>query len=362
MSGRDRRHRRDLLELTASLVDISSVSHNEAQLADHVEGMLAGCPGLELRRIGDNVLARTNLGRSGRLILAGHLDTVPENGNGRARIEGGTCIGLGACDMKGGLAVFLELLATVRAPAVDVTFIAYVCEEVAQRYSGLGEVERQAPGWLAADVAVLGEPSGALVEAGCQGVLQMALTLTGERAHSARPWMGVNAIHRLAEVLCRVAAYEARRPVLDGCEYREALQAVLVEGGVARNVVPDRASAVLNHRFAPDRDAASALGAVRSFLGDALDEARGDRLVAEEQAAPAPPSLDHPLLARLVEATEAPPRAKLGWTDVSFFAARGTPACNFGPGDPTLAHSAAERVSREELERAYAALESLIST
>ncbi len=351
----------ELLSLTASLVEVASESHHEAAIAERVEQLLAKRGHLETRRIGDNILARTHLGRRERLVLAGHLDTVPENGNGYARIEGEVCHGLGACDMKGGLAVMLALLAAVAEPVVDVTFIAYACEEVARADSGLLEIERLAPEWLEGDAAVLGEPTAAVVEAGCQGVLRAAVTLRGERAHSARPWMGENAIHRLGALLVRVAAYEPRRPVIGGCEYREALQAVYVQGGVAANVVPDLARVTLNHRFAPDRDAALAAEAVREVLGEGLSEERGDTFVVEESAAPAPPALDHPLLARLLQSSGEAPRAKLGWTDVSFFSARGVPACNFGPGDPALAHNAAERVSCDELLRAYVALEDLIT-
>lgn len=351
----------DLLARCAALVDIPSVSHQEAALADAVEAELRPLPWLSVERVGDNVVARTARGRSQRVVLAGHLDTVPANGNQGARVEGDVLWGLGSADMKGGLAVFLELACTVPEPAVDVTFVFYVCEEVAQAHNGLLQVAALRPELLEADAAVLGEPTGGVVEAGCQGALRVDVTLVGERAHTARPWMGRNAVHRLAPLLDRVAGYQERRPVLDGCEYREALQAVRVEGGVAGNVVPDRVVVQLNHRFAPDRSADEALAAVRSVLGDAVDTAAGDAVELVDASAPAPPALQHPLLRTLVERTGAPPRAKLGWTDVSFFAARGVSATNFGPGDPTLAHTADEHVSRQELEAAYRVLRELIS-
>ncbi|HXY45316.1 MAG TPA: succinyl-diaminopimelate desuccinylase [Acidimicrobiales bacterium] len=351
----------DLLALTAELVDIPSVSHHEAALADHLEAMLSGAAHLEVRRLGDNVLARTSLGRPMRLMLAGHLDTVPANGNARAVVEGDVCRGLGSADMKGGLAVMAELARRVTAPAVDVTLIAYVCEEVEQRHSGLGQIEAQAPDWLRADVAVLGEPTASVVEAGCQGVLRVEVELGGERAHTARPWMGVNALHRLGGVLSVVASYEARRPVIDGCEYREALQAVFVEGGVANNVVPDSARVVLNHRFAPDVSVEQAFAAVSELVEPLLDPALGDHLRLADSSLAAAPGLSHPLLRRLVTSSGVPPRAKLGWTDVSFFHARGVPAANFGPGEPTLAHSAGERVERADLERSYGALNELLT-
>jgi succinyl-diaminopimelate desuccinylase len=346
----------DLLQRTAELVDVASVSHDECALADLIESRLQEVPWLSVDRVGDNVVARTSLGRPQRLLLAGHLDTVPANGNERARIEGDVLWGLGSADMKGGLAVFLELARAVPEPVVDVSYVFYACEEVSQQYNGLLHLGAARPDLLVADAAVLGEPTGAVVEAGCQGALRLDVTLRGERAHTARPWMGRNAIHRLAPLLARMAEYVGRRPVLDGCEYREALQAVRVEGGVAGNVVPDRVVVQVNHRFAPDRTGEEAAAHVLEVLGDAVDLAGGDEVEVGDSSAPAPPSLEHPLLASVLRRTGAPPRAKLGWTDVSFFAARNVPATNFGPGDPTLAHTAAERVERHELERAYEVL------
>lgn len=351
----------DLLQLTASLVDIPSVSHDETLLADEVARRLDGLRHLEVHRVGDNVVARTSLGRPQRVLLAGHLDTVPANGNDRAVLDADRCTGLGAADMKGGLAVLLELAAAVSEPVVDVTYVWYVCEEVSQRFSGLRELEGARPDLLEGDAAVLAEPTGALVEAGCQGVLKVAVRLGGARAHTARPWMGVNAVHRLAPVLATIAAYEARRPVIDGCEYREALQATSVTGGVAGNVVPDEAVVVLNHRFAPDRTRDEAFAALVALLEPVVDPALGDSITLEDHSAPAPPGLSHPLLADLVHASGTEPRAKLGWTDVSFFAARGIPAANFGPGDPSLAHTAGEWVSGSDLERVYGALHDLIA-
>ncbi len=352
----------DLLSRTASLVAVPSVSHHEAALADLVWAELSGrAPWLELERVGDNLVARSQLGRDQRIVLAGHLDTVPANHNSQARVTDGVCWGLGSTDMKGGLAVLMELALSQPTPAVDVTWVFYACEEVDQRFNGLRALADQRPDLLEGDAAVLCEPTGARVEAGCQGTLRLSVTLTGERAHTARAWMGVNAVHRLAPLLARVASYEGRRPVLDGCEYREALQAVRIEGGVANNVVPDQARVVINHRFAPDRSVAEAVAHVETVMGDSLDREVGDCVEVEDAAAPAPPGLQHPLLAGLLGATGHPARAKLGWTDVSFFAGRGTPAVNFGPGDPTLAHTAGEHVSRDELTAVYSALSQLIS-
>jgi len=349
-----------LLELTAELVDISSVSHDEGRASAFVAGALRDADHLEVSRIGHNVIARTALGRPLRLLVAGHLDTVPPNGNDRAVIEGDRCSGLGAADMKGGVAVMLELAKSVLEPSIDVTYLWYACEEVEQRFSGLIEVEAANPELLAADAAVLAEPTSAVVEAGCQGVLRVAISLGGERAHTARPWMGLNAIHRLGAVLERVDGFPERRPILDGCEYREALQAVRVDGGVAHNVVPDEVRLVLNHRFAPDRTQDDAFEALREFLAPVIDPRLGDRVELEDFALPAAPNLEHSLLATLVAASGTGARAKLGWTDVSFFSARGVPAVNYGPGDPSLAHTAGEWVGRDELERVRVTLETLL--
>ena len=350
----------DLLALTAELVDIPSVSHDEEAITGWLEERLRAVPWLEVERVERNLVARTNLDRSMRLILAGHTDTVPVNENDRARIEGDTLWGLGSCDMKGGLAVQLELARTISEPAVDVTYVFYECEEVASEFNGLVKLLRERPDLLAGDAAILGEPTDAQVEAGCQGTFRAAITLAGARAHTARPWMGRNAIHRLGPLLERLASYEERRPVLNDCEFREALQAVGVEGGVAGNVVPDSAELKVNHRFAPDRSVDEAVAHVREVLSGVLDEAGGDTFEVLDANAPAPPSLDHPLLASLVSSTGKPARAKLGWTDVSFFAASGIPATNFGPGDPTLAHSRDERLERASIEHAHAALHRLL--
>ena len=346
----------DLLALTAELIDIPSVSHSEGALADRVEEWFRPLDWLVVDRVGDNVVARTFLGRPRRLGLVGHLDTVPPNGNERARVEGERVYGLGACDMKGGLAVMLALGASVPEPSVDVSYVFYAREEVARELSGLLEVDAYDSDLLAADAVVLGEPSGADLEAGCQGTMHLRAVLRGERAHTARPWMGKNAVHRLAGLLAALDRYEARRPVIDGCEFREALVASSVSGGTARNVVPDEAVLEINHRFAPDRSPAEAEAHVRDLLGVCLEE--GNELDVLEAVRGAPPGLEHPLLASLVEAVGGTSRvrAKLGWTDAAFFAERGVAAVNFGPGDSELAHTAGEYVSVGALERVYGVL------
>ena len=348
----------DLLALAAALVDVPSESYAEGPISDLIEADLRRAGHLSVDRVGDNVVARTQLGTGRRIVLAGHTDTVPANNNAGARVEGDMLWGLGATDMKGGIAVMLTLARTVEEPAADVTYVFYAREEVDAADSGLLELAAARPDLLDADVALLGEPTAGAVEAGCQGTMRLRVTLAGERAHTARAWMGRNAIHRLADVLAAVSDYEARRPVVEGCEYREALQAVSVAGGVAGNVVPDAATLTLNHRFAPDRTPEQAEEHVRSFLRAVLE--KGDTVELTDIAPPAAPGLGDPLLAALVERSGAPVRAKLGWTDAAFFAARGVPASNFGPGDPVLAHTAGERVHRDDLVSVHAALEDLL--
>jgi len=350
----------DLLASTAELVAIPSVSRHEAALADHVQMLLERCGWLEVERVGDNVVARTALGRSRRLVVAGHLDTVPGAGNETPRITGDTLYGLGSADMKGGLAVMLDLAQSVTGSQVDVTWCFYRGEEIDRAESGLGQLFSSRPELLACDAAVLCEPTDCRIEAGCQGTVRARLELRGHRAHTARPHLGVNAIHRLAPVLQRVSAYEPREVVLDGCEYIERLQVVGIEGGVASNVVPDQAAVTLNYRFAPDRDADAAVAYLRGLFIDLVEEDRRDSFSVIDVGASAPPSLGDPLLAALLKATGKPARAKLGWTDVATFAARGVPATNFGPGDPEVAHQVDEHVGRASLERARASLAAVL--
>lgn len=348
-----------LLGLATALVGIPSVSHDERAIADAVQAALELCPWLEVVRVGDNVVARTALGRGSRVVLAGHLDTVPASqGNEEPRLEGTTLFGLGAADMKGGLAVFLHLAGVLHEPAVDVTWCFYVAEEVAQEHNGLGQLWRERPDLLAADAAILGEPTGGSVEAGCQGTLRVRVRLAGARAHTARPHAGRNAIHRLAPVLAAVDGFTVRRPVIDGCEYAEQLQVVSVAGGVAANVVPDEVEVVINHRFAPDRTVEQAESQVRELLAPFLEP--GDHWELLEAAPGAPPALEQPLLAALVAATGVPAVGKVGWTDVSSFWAHGVPAANFGPADPLLAHTSGEHVSEAELQEAARVLDTLL--
>jgi succinyl-diaminopimelate desuccinylase len=343
--------RSDPVDLTAALVDIPSVSRDEKRIADEVEQALREQTDYEVLRNGDAVLARTNLGRPTRVILAGHLDTVPIADNVPARRDADHIWGCGTSDMKSGDAVFLHLAATVADPRHDITLIFYDCEEIEASANGLGRIERELPDWLKADVAILGEPSGGYIEAGCQGTMRAVVSTAGTRAHAARSWLGDNAIHKLGPVLERLAAYEGRIVEIDGCTYREGLSAVLVDGGVAGNVIPDAASVTVNYRFAPDRDPEAALAHVREVF-DGLDA----HVEQTDVAAGALPGLQYPAAAALVDAADGMVRAKFGWTDVARFAALGIPAVNYGPGDPNLAHRRDERVSVAQITAVTATL------
>lgn len=349
----------DLLQRTAALVAVRSESFDERELTDRIEAELRTHRHLVVDRVGDNVVARTQLHRPLRVVLGGHTDTVPANGNEEPRIDGDVLWGLGSTDMKGGLAVMLELAARHVEPAVDVSYVFYAREEVAAIESGLLELEAARPDLLEGDVAILGEPTDGSVEAGCQGVLRFRVTLVGARAHAARAWMGRNAIHRLGRLLAVLEGYEPRQPVILGCQFHEALLATHVEGGIAGNVVPDRASVNIVHRFAPDRSLEEAEAHVRSVLDPVLED--GDTVEVLDRSPAAYPALEHPVVAALVDRHELGVTAKLGWTDVARFAAWGVPAINLGPGVATLAHTAEERVERSSLDRTYSALDDLLA-
>lgn len=347
-----------LMLLAADLVGRPSESFAEGPLVDWLEHELSSLDHLDVTRVGDNLVARTALGRPTRVILGGHTDTVPANGNAHARLDGDVLWGVGSADMKGGLAVMLHAARTIVEPALDVTWVFYAREEVASEHSGLQELFDVRPDLLVGDVALLGEPTDAAIEAGCQGSIRIEVTLRGERAHTARAWMGRNAIHRLGPLLGAIAGYEPREPVIDGCRYREALQVVAVEGGVAGNVVPDEARLTVAHRFAPDRTAQEAQRHLLTLLTGSLEPT--DEVLVTDVASAAAPSLTHPVIASLIGRRGLEVRAKLGWTDVARFAERGVPAANFGPGDPTTAHTAAEHLRRDSIWRAWQAVEELL--
>jgi succinyl-diaminopimelate desuccinylase len=339
----------DVVALTAALVDIPSESHKEKALADAVEEALRARHHLTVDRHDNTVVARTTLDRGERVLLGGHLDTVPRHGNLPHRFEGDALYGLGSCDMKAGVAVGLVLAASLTDPVRDVTYVFYECEEVESHFNGLQRLVESHSRLLEADLAILMEPSNAVIEAGCQGTLRVEVATRGERAHSARSWLGVNAIHAAAGVLDRLAAYEPRRPLIDGLEYREGLSAVGIRGGVAGNVIPDECIVTVNYRFAPDRSVIDAIDHVTEVFD-------GFEVSVVDQAPGALPGLGWPSAAAFVGAVGEPARPKYGWTDVARFSALGIPAVNFGPGDPSVAHTQNEHVPVGQIQACEAML------
>jgi len=345
----------DVAALTATLMDIESVSGNEAAIADAVEAALRALDHLEVVRDGDSIMARTSHGRAERVILAGHLDTVPlptvpgSRGTVPSSWDGEVLYGRGATDMKGGVAVQLALAAQLTDPTRDITFIFYDHEEVDASLSGLGRLAKSYPDWLQADFAILLEPTDGTVEGGCNGTMRFQARTSGKAAHSARAWMGENAIHAAAEILVRLRDHQPATVQVEGLDYRESLNAVRISGGTAGNVIPDAAVVEINYRFAPDKDLAQAEAYVRNLL-DGFD------LVLTDASAGARPGLDRPAAASFVAAVGAEPKPKYGWTDVARFSALGIPAVNFGPGDALLAHSDNEHVHADAIRECLRAL------
>lgn len=327
----------DPVALTRALVDIESVSGNEKVIADAVEEVLRATSHLSVDRLGNTVVARTRLGRAERVVLAGHLDTVPLAGNFPSTVDADAIYGCGTADMKGGVALALHLAVALAEPRYDVTYLCYEAEEVEADRNGLQLVSNARPDWLTAHFAILLEPTYGLVEAGCQGTMRVVLRTTGHRAHSARSWLGVNAIHAAGTPLRLLEEYPARTVTIDGCTYREGLNAVRIRGGVAGNVIPDECEIEVNYRFAPDRSPAQAEEHLREVF-------TGYDLTLTDSAPGALPGLTAAPAQEFLAVVGRPPVAKLGWTDVSRFAALGVPALNFGPGDPNLAHTSEERV------------------
>ena len=339
----------DAAHLTASLVDIESVSGNELALADQIHAALSGHDHLELLRSGNTIMARTTQGHETRVLLGGHIDTVPVADNLPSMRAADLIYGCGTCDMKASIAVMLKLAVAVTRPRVDVTYVFYDCEEIEADRNGLTRVESEHRDWLDADLAILMEPTDGEVEAGCQGTMRAVITTHGHRAHSARSWLGKNAIHAAGEVLRRLEDYVPRDVEIDGCTYKEGLNAVYVSGGVAGNVIPDSCTVSVNFRFAPDRSIAQAEAHIREVFA-------GFDVAISDSAGAAMPGLGTPAAQAFVSAVGSPPRAKYGWTDVSRFSALGIPALNYGPGDPNLAHTREESVSITKIEQAEAVM------
>ncbi|MDR1852279.1 MAG: succinyl-diaminopimelate desuccinylase [Propionibacteriaceae bacterium] len=335
-----------LVTLFRQIVDIESVSGNEAPLADQVEATLREFSGLHIERHGDTVVARTELGKPGRVVIAGHLDTVPVKGNLPSTQTQGRVYGRGTADMKGGVAVMLAAALKLEQPRHDVTWIWYDHEEVESSLNSLGHID---PELLKGDLAILMEPTCARIEGGCQGTLRFEIKTRGKTAHSARAWMGHDAIHDMAEPLARLQGYVPREVEVEGLTYKEGLNAVGIRGGIATNVIPDECVLTVNFRFAPDRDEASAKGFCEQFFA-------GYELEYTDFAPAARPGLDRPIVAEFSKAVGGEPRPKYGWTDVARFSALGVPALNFGPGDPLKAHADDEYCDIADLDTCFNAL------
>ncbi len=331
----------NLTELTMAVCNIESVSGNESQLADAVEHALAAYSHLEIIRDGNAVVAKTNLGREQRVVIAGHLDTVPVANNLPTTLHHfereQVIIGRGTVDMKGGIAVMLKLAAELHEPKYDITWVFYDNEEVASDLNGLGRIARNRPDLIQGDFAVLCEPTSALIEGGCNGTIRIEVKAKGVKAHSARPWMGKNAIHELTDALVTLKNFEPETVTVDGLDYRESLNAVLASAGIATNVIPDAATLTVNYRFAPSRTAAEVEQKLRDLFA-------GYEVEVTDLALGARPGLDLGLAQEFAASVGSEPRPKYGWTDVARFSALGIPAVNFGPGDPSLAHADNENV------------------
>lgn len=352
----------DVVTLTAAVCDIPSVSLDEAELADAVEAALTPLSHLSVTRLGNTLVARTELGRAERVVLAGHIDTVPlttdpltgEATNLPTRriadAEGDVLFGRGTVDMKGGVAVQLRIAQALVEPSRDITFVFYEGEEIDSEFNGLLHLEQQRPELISdADFAVLLEPTGAAVEGGCKGTLRAEVSTRGIAAHSARPWKGHNAIHDAAEILARLTAYRPQTHTVDGLEFREALSAVLITGGTATNVIPDRCVVTVNYRYAPSLSPEGAEAHVREVFD-------GFHVQVTDNAGGARPGLHLPAAQAFIDALGVPVEAKQGWTDVARFSAMGVPAVNFGPGDPNLAHMDDERAAVSDYVACEAAL------
>ena len=340
----------DVVLTARDIIDTESVSHNETILADRVWATLAPVEHLDVERDGDTIVAATNLGREQRVIVAGHLDTVPLANNLPSRLisSGGEELlwGRGSVDMKGGVATHLYLAAKLTQPRFDVTWVFYDNEEVEAVYNGLGRTIANHPDWIVGDLAIVGEPTGCRIEAGCNGTLRIGVSTHGLVAHSGRSWLGINAIHKAAPILERLAEYEAAAVEIDGLVYREGLNAVGIKGGVATNSVPDLCRVDINYRFAPSSTKEEALARVKAIFAD-LDVT----IEVDDLCAGAMPGLGSALGHELIESTAAPVSAKLGWTDVARFSELGMPALNYGPGEPTLAHTDDESCPVEHIHR-----------
>jgi succinyl-diaminopimelate desuccinylase len=333
----------DVAELTRQLVDIQSVSGNEAEIADAIEQALKPLSHLSLTRDGNAIVAKTSLGRSQQVVIAGHIDTVPVAENLPSKLmsfEREQVIwGRGTVDMKAGVAVMLKLAAEITEPSFDVVWVFYDQEEI-EAFKG--------------NFAILCEPTAATIEGGCNGTMRVELELSGIKAHSARPWMGSNAIHKLGGVLEVLNSYIPQEIEVDGMVFKESLNAVLVSGGIASNVIPDSATVTLNYRFAPSRSVEEATEYLRTLFPDNL-------FTVVDSASGAKPGMNSPEAQAFVAAVNAPVNPKYGWTDVARFSEMGIPAVNYGPGDPNKAHADDENVPASQIYACEAGLRNFLA-
>ncbi len=345
-----------LIKLTEQLIDIPSVSFSEGRIADFIFEFLSECSHLKVQRIGNCIIAENIVdGREATVCLAGHIDTVPPNNNDKSHYSDQKLYGLGAADMKGGIAVMLKLAVNLVKPHFNLKFIFYPCEEVDNKHNGLRQLHEADLNYLSCDSAILLEPTNGIIEAGCQGVVKLKILVKGKRSHSARPWMGLNAIHRSYKVIQGIADFKENRPIVDSLEFRETFQAVLVSGGIATNVVPDESVITASYRFAPNKNSDEAVEYIKNYLGLFIESSLGDKIEVLDVADAAYPGISNPILNRIVSVTKEV-RPKLGWTDVAFFSKLNVPAINFGPGDSSLAHSEDEYVTDVQLCNVYDSL------
>ena len=339
----------ELGNLTLDLVNISSVSKDEKSIADSIEKTLQGYGHLKITRVSNSLVAQTNFGNKQRVVIAGHIDTVPANNNFPGKMNNSEIVGLGSVDMKSGIAVALRLASEITNSNFDITYLFYESEEIETKFNGLELITKQQKDLLNCDFAILMEPTNGILEVGCQGSLRFEVSSTGKRSHSARWWNGENAIHKTNKILEILNNYKSREPEIDGYKFREGLQAVKINGGIAGNVVPDSVSVSINHRFAPDTTIDQATTNMKNLFKDF-----NFHLVDAANAAPT--GLANPLIREFVSSVGKNIAPKFGWTDVARFANAGIPAINFGPGDPNLAHHPDEKVSITQINDVYETL------
>lgn len=336
-----------LTETLAWLVDIPSETGNEQLIRDAIADRLSALPVSIVR---DSLVVGEP--GPGKVILAGHTDTVPLQGHVGARLEGERMFGLGATDMKGGLTVMIHLLEDLGTDRIVGVF--YAGEEGPVSDNQLGPVFDATPGLAEADVGVVLEPTNRGVDAGCQGAMNARVSFLGDAAHSARPWLGENAVSKAGGFLTIMHGLEPEIHVVENLEFREVMSVTRASGGIANNIIPARFDLNVNYRFAPDRTLDEATERVHEVCSEA------DEVEIVDIAPSAYPEVSHPLIQALIEASGGVLASKQGWTDVAQLAARGVPAVNFGPGETALAHKPGESVRLDDLEWAYGSLAAVL--